>query len=348
MPQLDGLMRNAVLRVLAWVMSALAYSVYGYLDWIAQMAVPFTARDEFLEAWAALIGVFRKDATAASGSASFTGSPSVTLVEGTPLTRQDGTPYTTTADGTTDTLGNVTVPIVAAVMGSATNCDDGTPIAIDTPIVGIGSSGVTSGPCTGGSDQETDDQLRTRMLAKYRAPPQGGAAVDYQEWATEVPGCTRAWVQPNGMGPGSVVVRPMFDVTEAAHGGFPQGTDGCATSETRGPTATGDQLAVADHIWPVQPVTALVWVIAPVPHEIDVTIDALDPNTSDMQATILASLDDMFLAVAEVGGTIYPSDLYNAVLAAPGIVHFTMSAPTAPVTVAAGELPVMGTLSVSG
>ena len=45
-PGLDGLLRNAVLRVLAWVMSGLAYSVYGYVDWIARQSVPFTATDE--------------------------------------------------------------------------------------------------------------------------------------------------------------------------------------------------------------------------------------------------------------------------------------------------------------
>ena len=35
-PGLDGLLRNAVLRVLAWTMSGLAYSVYGYIDWVAR------------------------------------------------------------------------------------------------------------------------------------------------------------------------------------------------------------------------------------------------------------------------------------------------------------------------
>jgi uncharacterized phage protein gp47/JayE len=90
-PGLTGLLRNAVLRVLAWVMAGLAYSVYGYADWIARMGVPFTAEDEFLFAWAALVGIYPKPATAASGSAQFTGTPgSPVLPAGTPLTRQDG------------------------------------------------------------------------------------------------------------------------------------------------------------------------------------------------------------------------------------------------------------------
>jgi uncharacterized phage protein gp47/JayE len=346
-PGLDGLLRNAVLRVLSWVMAGLAYSVYGYIDWISRESVPFTATDEYLEAWGALIAIYRKDATAASGQAQFNGSPNITVPNGTTLTLQDGTPYATTADGTTDATGLVTVPMVATVTGALTNCDAGTPIGIDIPIAGINSGGVTVGPTTGGADQETDSDFRTRMLAKYAAPPQGGSVADYENWALEVPGVTRAWTQANGMGPGSVIVRPMLDDVQAAHGGFPQGTDGCAAEETRGPTAAGDQLAVAEHIWPVQPVTALVYVMAPVAAPINVTLAGLDPNTAEMRTQIVAALNDMFLIKGTIGGTIYPSDLYEAVIATPGVLHFTMTAPTAPITAAAGALPVMGTLTAS-
>jgi uncharacterized phage protein gp47/JayE len=347
-PHLDGLLRNAVLRVLAWVMSGLAYSVYGYLDWIAREAVPFTATDEYLEAWAALIGVYRKDATAATGQAQFTlGVPGTFLAAGAALTRQDATPYTSTADATADVAGTLTVPIVAAVLGAYTDCDAGTPIGLATPLAGVNNDGTILAPgCTGGADQESDTEFRTRMLLKYAQPPQGGAVADYLEWALEVPGCTRAWVGTE-MGPGTVTVRVMFDDTEAAHGGFPQGTDGCATEETRAAVATGDQLTVANHIWPVQPVTALVYVKAPTALPVNVTLLALDPNTPDIQAEIIAAITDMLLVKAVPGGTIYPSDLYEAILATPGLNHFTMSVPSAPIVAAVGALPVMGTLTVT-
>ena len=346
-PGLDGLLRNAVLRVLAWVMSGLAYSVYGYIDWISREAVPFTATDEFLEAWAALIGIYRKDSTPATGSAQFTGTTGLVVPLGSSLTRQDGTPYTTTGEATVDSFGDVLVPIISAVNGSATDCDAGTPIALDPPIAGINSGGVTVGPTTGGADQETDDSLRTRMLFKYAQPPQGGAASDYIEWTLEVPGVTRAWIEPQGHGPGSVVVYPMLDLVNAAENGFPQGTDGGATLETRLTPATGDQLAVADHIWPLRPVTALVYVAAPVALNVNVALSALDPATVEIETAITASLKDMFLAVGEVGGSVYPSQLYDAINATPGVNHFVMTAPAAVVTAAAGQLPVMGTLTVS-
>ena len=92
-PGLDGLLRNAVLRVLAWCMSGLAYSVYGYIDWVARQSVPFTATDEFLYAWAALVGIYQKDSSPASGFAQFAGTAGVFLPLGTALTRQDAVPY---------------------------------------------------------------------------------------------------------------------------------------------------------------------------------------------------------------------------------------------------------------
>jgi uncharacterized phage protein gp47/JayE len=346
-PGLTGLLRNAVLRVLAWCMAGLAYAVYGYADWIARMGVPFTALDEYLYAWAALIGVYPKDATAAAGAASFTGNPGTVLPLGTPLARQDGTPYETTGEGTVDIAGIVTVPIGATLKGAFTNCDDATPISIAQSVAGINSGGATLGPTTGGADQETNDELRTRMLAKYRAPPQGGAATDYVLWALEVPGVTRAWCTGDALGPGTVILYPMLDDAEAAHGGFPQGTDGVAGAETRAtPAATGDQLVVADSIYPRQPVTALVYVVAPTPYPVDVTLLALESDTAEIEAAILAALDDAFLVIGEPGGTVYPSQLYQAILATPGVLHFTMSAPALPVVAPAGALPVMGALVV--
>ena len=347
-PGLDGLLRNAVLRVLAWVMAGLAYEEYGYVDWIARQSNPFTATDEFLEAWAALIGIYRKDATPAIGQAQFlVGTPGTFVASGTAMTRQDAIPYTTTADATVDASGTLVVPIIAAANSATTNCDAGTPIGFDTPIAGISNAGVILAPgCTGGADQEKDPDLRTRMLAKYREPPQGGAVADYQQWALEVPGVTRAWVQSGGAGPGTVVVRFMLDDAQAAHEGFPQGTDGVSSNEPRGAAATGDQLAVADHIWSVQPVTALVYSMAPERWPIDVTLLALEPNTPEMQTQIIASINDMYLVKAETGGTIFPSDLYEAILATPEIVHFTMSEPALPITAEPGALPIMGTLTV--
>ena len=343
-PGLTGLLRTAVLRVLSWCMAGLAYSVYGYADWIARMGVPFTAENEFLYAWAALIGVYPKPAGAATGTANFTGNPGRLLPNQTPLTRQDGTSYQTTADATVDGRNLLTVPIAATVQGAFTNDPGGAQIAIASPIAGINSSG-TTGICTGGADAETQDALRTRMLFQYRNPPQGGDADDYVGWALQVPGVTRAWCTGTALGPGTVSVYPMFDGQDS---GFPIGTDGVSPLEKRPAmsVASGDQQLVADHIYGLQPVTAMVYVISPVPYAVDVTLETLSPGDEATQDAISAAIADMLLVEGSPGCTLYPSQFYEAILAIPGIVHFVMSSSSGPLNLPAGHLPVMGTLSV--
>lgn len=59
--------------VLADVDAGMAHLHYGYLDYIALQATPATATDEYLAAWAALKGIYRKPATAAQGKIQLTG-----------------------------------------------------------------------------------------------------------------------------------------------------------------------------------------------------------------------------------------------------------------------------------
>jgi uncharacterized phage protein gp47/JayE len=140
----------------------------------------------------------------------------------------------------------------------------------------------------------------------------------------------------------------MFDDAQSEHGGFPQGTDGVSQHEQRPATgiATGDQGTVADHIYPLQPVTAMIYVVAPIPYPVDITLQELAPNTQEIQQAIIASIEDMLLIVGEPGGVLYPSQLYEAILTTPGIDHFTMTVPDMPLHLPTTALPVMGQLTV--
>ncbi|MDR6850399.1 baseplate J/gp47 family protein [Sphingomonas sp. BE137] len=229
---LDALLRWSNLGIIAEVLAGLVDGLYGYLDWIALQSNPFTATDEYLEGWAALKGVTRKPATSAVGAAIFAGTNSTVVPTGSLVSRSDGVSYLTTADATV-IAGAATVPIRASVAGIDGNGAAGVALTLGVGISGISASGTSSGPLTGGASVETDASLRSRMLIAYQKPPQGGSIDDYGEWALAVPGVTRVWVIPSGMGPGSVVLFFMMDDVQAAHGGFPQGSNGCARLETR-------------------------------------------------------------------------------------------------------------------
>jgi uncharacterized phage protein gp47/JayE len=353
LPNADGFLRRSALRVLAWIQAGLAYLHYGYLDWISQQAVPFTATAEFLEAWAALAPtpVLREAPTYATGPAAWPGIvtiPPTVLPAGTLCARTDGTQFAVVADAAVSTSSTVTATVIAVVAGSAGNTDSGAPLTLATVVPGITSAGSATGPIAGGTDVELDPAMRTRMLESYAAPPHGGNASDYVTWALAVPGVTRAWCYPNGVGGGTVVVYFMMDLSEAAWGGFPQGSNGVATAETRATAATGDQLTVANAIYPLRPVTALVYAVAPIAQPLNFTIAGLLSISTIQQAAISAALTSLLVQLDSPLGTtsIEQSDCDGAVIAVGGLPSFAITTPSAwPVTSAIGYLFTLGTVT---
>lgn len=353
----SALLRRAVLPAVAFALAGLAWLNYSYLDYISRESVPFTAKDEYLYAWGAMKGVNPKPAETATGSVQFSGSNGAVVASGSSVARSDGAAYVTTADSAV-AAGLVTVPVVALVAGSAGNTDALIGFTLSSPVPGVSAGGLASTAISGGADAEPVDDYKTRMLAVYAQPPQGGSASDYVEWATAVPGVTRAWVNPNGAGAGTVVVYTMWDNAEAAHGGFPQGADGVASLEARDTSATGDQLVVANYIYPLRPVTALVYSVAPPAYEVDFTIADLEPSTVAIQSAISVALTAVFLRSAAPYGTswplavvdapngvMYPSEFSAAISAVPGIRRFTLASPSAKITATPGAIPTLGTIT---
>ena len=351
LPGTDPLLRHSSLGIMGRVLAGLVNLFYGFLDWIAKQAVPFTATDEYLEGWAALKGVFREAATQASGTIVFSGSVGADpIAAGATLTRSDGVGAIVTVGGTVGSGGTVTVTAEinadpSGLTGAFGNCPAGTQFTLGSAIAGISSIGTAASAFTGGADLEGNDSLRSRMLLAYQTTPQGGAQTDYVEWAREVPGVTRAWCTPNGMGPGTVVLRFMMDVSEAASGGFPQGTNGVAAGETRDVAATGDQLAVANYIFPKQPVTALVYAVAPVANVVNFDISGLTGASAALQAAIAAAITGVFEQYGEPGGTVDVSYIESAIAAIAGTAGFVITSPAVNIVSPTGELPVLGTVT---
>lgn len=306
----------------------MANGLYGYLDYIARQGVPFTAQFEALEGWAAMKGVTRKPATAASGVARFTGTNGTTVPAATPILRSDGFGFTAAADAVV-VGGIVSVPIVASTAGSTGNTDAGTGFSIVAGVSGVASIGSAFGAVTGGADVEDDDSLRSRMLFAFANPPQGGSKSDYERWAREVAGVTRAWAKPNGMGPSTVVVYFMMDDAQAAHGGYPQGANGVAAGEPRDTAATGDQLTVANALFVKQPATPLVYAVAPRANTINMTIAGLGGASDSLKAAIIAAIQGALFLGGVPGGKTNVSAIEAAVAAVNGSAGFVLTNITA-------------------
>lgn len=357
LPGTDPLLPRSNLNIIGRLLGEGFNGAYGYLDYIAQQGTPFTATGEALEGWAGLKGVVRKAASPATGSATSLGSstPATDVPAGAQLVRGDGVTYQTTADVTVSGGGTATVQLVCVTPGADGSLTTGQALALSIAIPGVSSSWTATAAAVG-ADVETDASLRTRMLEVYANPPQGGAKADYVDWSLQVAGVTRAWCVPNGRGAGTVVVYTMFDISESAHGGFPQGTGGVATGEPRDTAATQDLLAVANHLFPLQPVTPIVYAWAPLQNTVTFTITGLSTATTGLKSLVQAAIDLVFLAFGDpLGGTVDMSDIQAAIAAIPGTEGFVITAvacnhgAVAPtdgnITSTAGYLPIRGAVT---
>ncbi len=354
-PGLEARFRYSNIGIVGDVQAGGTHGLYGYLDWIARQSVPFTATDEYLEGWAALAKLTRKAATRASGTARFAAAAGKTIAAGAPVTRGDGVAYVTTVLAS-ESGGHIDAPIRAVAGGVAGNAPDGTPLSLGIAISGVTGTGTAQGAIGGGTDTERDNELRSRMLEAFANPEQGGSITDYARWAREIPGVTRAWVQPSIQGPGTVGIFFMMDGARAAAGGFPQGTNGCSVYETRDTTATGDQLIVADALFPRQTVQAVVYAIAPTANVLSFTIAGLSGASDATKAAIDAAIDAALYAGAVPGGVTFSLDIEAAIAAVAGTAGAVVTGITASAgTVAyggagnivsnAGALPTRGTVT---
>lgn len=342
-PGSDPLLRFSNLRITGRVQAGLAHLHYGYLDWVSKQAVPFTSTDEYLAGWGALKNTYLKQATSATGSATFSGS-SGTILAGTQIVRGDGFIYTTNSDATVSG-SSVTVAVTAVTPGANGNCDAGTVLTLGTAVTGVQSGGTAAAAFTGGADVETQDAFYSRVMEAFQASPQGGAQSDYLTWALQVAGVTRAWVAPNGFGAGTVVVYVMLDDAESAHNGFPQGSNGVAASETRATAATGDQLTVANYVYSLQPVTALVYACAPTANNVNFTLTGTTSWSATTKTAVTAAIAGVLQSNGVPGGTINISDIESAVAAVSGTAGFVITTPTGNIVSATGALPVVGTVT---
>ena len=171
-----------------------------------------TTSGEYLDMRAEEHGVFRKSAVAATGQIKITGAAGKMIYSGLQVSTEADSysniaavQFATTADVTIGPDGTVLAPIKAVTAGGSGN------IAANKIVLLLQSnstvSGVTNPDATvGGTDEENDDDLKTRYLEYVRTPGTSGNIQDYRQWALAVSGVSAVHVIPLWSGPGTVKV----------------------------------------------------------------------------------------------------------------------------------------------
>ena len=277
-----------------------------------------------------------------AGQAAYNGTFSITV------TGSDTFTYTMASDPSSPATGTilaswVSLPlhVESIEMGVEFNQVFDTVLSLQSPVAYIDTDGqVYYEGLTGGADQEDDEALRIRMLDALQNPISHFSVSEIIQAAKAVAGVTRVWVREVTPAIGQVTVHFMRD-----------------NDVPPIPSSTTAVKAALDAIRPANTDTDDVIVTAPTPVETDYTFSALSPNTSTMQAAITANLQRFYAEDTEVddGVTVdgdvlevaYLAAIYNTVDTVTGetVSSFALSAPTTDITVDAGEIGTLGTIT---
>ena len=318
-------LRRSVLGVIMRILSGASHLLHGHIDWVSKQIIPDTAESEYLERWANVWGIYRLGGDQSSGTITVSGTSGSQATAGSILQRADGIQYAIDSTVTIPLGGSITANVTAVSAGSIADSDNSVSLSFTSPLSGINTTAAVIA-ISGGADVESDDALRERLLARIGNPPQGGSATDYEQWALAVAGVTRAWVAPLEMGPGTVTVRFVRDSDASIY-----------------PDA-GEVADVQAYIDARRPVTADVYVVAPIDAPLAMTIQLL-PNNATVQAAVTAELQDLIYRDAQPGGTLLLSRINEAISTATGESDHILITPAANVVSAAGELVSLGTIT---
>ena len=343
--------RGTVENVLGTVFAGFQNDQYAETDWISKEAVPYTADGEFQIGWGALRDITLEEPTPAALNFTFSGNPGATVFSASTVTRPDGVVYTVPIGGSIGGGGTLTCLIVCQQAGSIGNCAVATPMNLSPETAGVDTAGVVASTTIVGTDQETSAHFATRSNEAWANPPQGGDLADYVTWVGETvrTAVTRCWsAGPSLMGAGTVTVFACID--DANHtNGLLNGTNGYSTSDPRAgnsayPYATGDQLAIANALYPLQPAAAMVFVATPTGVALNIALQEV-PDDPVIRPAIAAAVQGLLLREAAPvgvqtvqtlangsltivsGGTIDIDHLQAAIAAVPGLNDFVMTSP---------------------
>lgn len=330
MPGTDAWIWPNNLYVISKVFAGSIYELFLRLEYVAKQIFAATADGDYLDAHGFEYGITRKAASPAFGSTVATGTPGSVIAAGLSLTRSDGRTYTVQIETMIPSTGSAVVPIIDTEPGIKGNCQQGTPLQFGAPPSGVTAETYVSAAGIGqGANIETDESYRARVLERKRKPPQGGAEHDYIAWAKQLPGVTRVFVRGNAFGPGTVGV--WFTMDETYDYGIPQ---------------PADVAAVQAHLDLLKPVTARVFVQAPVAECIDIIVTGISPDTLEVRT---AAADELVAAVRRLGSvsipgalvTIHRSWLWQAVANAAGEAYHVIEAPGTDIVAPVGSIPVV-------
>ena len=231
--------------------------------------MPDTAEDDQLDRHADIWGVPRKGAVGAarSGALRVFGTFGETVPNLEPMIHvPSGLLFETRNTAVVGLSGYVDVDVASTNTGEVTNLEVGEELQFQTVPTGLEANARIVVELEGGLDQESDPDLRDRLLKRIGQSNAGGNRSDYEDWVLESAGfVASAYVYPNRNGQGSVDLAALKSGTGSAR-----------------LLSLSERQEVFDYVDALRPVTA--------------TIRVLEVTTgnADVEVAVLAESDPIY------------------------------------------------------
>ncbi|MEG0019325.1 MAG: baseplate J/gp47 family protein, partial [Oscillospiraceae bacterium] len=146
----------------------------------------------------------RKPSSNAKGMVKISGTAGVTVPKGL-LVASDTLTFSVSSSGMIPSTGNIELPAVCTAAGALGNiAANNIQFIINSPVGLVKVTNLLA--FEGGTNEETDEDFRARILEKIKMPLTGGNSNDYIYWAKQVSGIGRAKCFPLWNGNGTVKV----------------------------------------------------------------------------------------------------------------------------------------------
>jgi uncharacterized phage protein gp47/JayE len=233
------------------------------------------------------------------------------------------------------------VPVTCSTTGDAGNLDGGATLSVG--VSGVSAAIVTFDGVGGGSASEDPEAFRARILFALGQDVGAFTQDEIQTVAESVPGVTRVWVRSAQVNPpsgwpleGQVFVAFMRDNDANP---FPTAQEVNTVSQ-----------AIISQCMTANTAPEDVVVSSPTPQPVNFTFTNITPDTPTMRQAINANLAQFFLEGVNYGVNVLQDDYRCAIRdtydpnTRTRLTSFTLSGPSGDISVAAANLPTLGTV----
>lgn len=314
------------------MISTVAYEIwknYQALDAILPIIFVDESSGEYIDKRCTEYGITRKPGTKASAVITVTGTNGTVILKGKVFLTIEGLEFILDHD-INITEGTAIGTVTAQEIGDKYNVASG---MITRQFVNqSGISTVSNAMAAGGTDQESDAALVTRLYTFMQKPATSGNANQYRQWALEVPGVGDAKVFPLWDGPGTVKI-VIVD----------------ANKQPASSTIINSSL---DYVETVRPIGATVTVESAVGKEIDleaVVILAPGYNLETVSTDFTNFINNYFKSIAFTTAYVSHAKIGTLLLGTDGVIDYSdlhLNGSSANVLLLDNEIPLLDSLSL--